>query len=212
LNRDLSTLFLLRRVLEEIRGGRGLSGALVRVFHGAGQGLDAVAKETLLGRPPGEAMRGLLEEGGSEVGILAALVVNGTKGNARVTGRKGEELSRTLERWIKTREGRLMELRVLRFRGIVVSSVLGAVLGMISSVGPLVGNLNLSLTAPPPVPGYLGAAAAAMACLSSAMLGLFMTGRGFVLNVALTLGAFVLVGAAASPLTSVTAQSLWGIK
>ena len=211
MNRHLGALLLLRRVLVEVGDGRGVAGALVAVFGRTTMGLSGVARATLLGYPPRESMRQLVGWG-EELGMLASLVVSGSRGDARLVGRKGERLSLTLESWIKAGEGRRMEQRVLRFRGLIVSGVLGAVLGMVCSVGPLVGGLSFT-TAPPKVdPEYIEAAALAMVCLSSAMLGLYMSGRGFLIDVASALAVFVLVVVAVSPLTSVTPQSLWGIK
>jgi len=183
----------------------------VTVFSRTRTDLSGIARTTLLGYPPRESMRQLVREG-QETGMLASLVVNGSRGDARLVGRKGERLSLTLERWIKAREERRMEQKVLRFRGLIVSGVLGAVLGMVSSVGPLVGGLSFTATPPPVDPVYIEVAAAAMACLSSAMLGLFMSGRGFLINVAAAFAVFSLVVVAVSPLTSVTPQNLWGIK
>ena len=182
------------------------------VFRTSDDGLNKIARATLLGYPSTESMRRLVLNEGPEVGMLASLVVNGARGDARLVGRRGERLSLTLESWIKGRETRRMEQKVLRFRGLIISSVLGAVLGMVSSVGPLVGGLSFTAPPPPTDPVFIEAAAAAMACLSSAMLGLFMSGRGFLANVASTLVIFALVTFAVSPLTSISPQNLWGIK
>jgi len=212
LNHHMRVLLLLRKVLSEVGNGRGVAGALVAVFRRTETGLNEVARATLLGYPPVESMRRLVHDEGPEVGMLATLVVNGARGDARLVGRRGERLSLTLEGWIKGRESRQMEQKVIRFRGFIVSGVLGAVLGMVASVGPLVGGLSFTTPLPPADPFFIEAAAAAMACLSSAMLGLFMSGRGFIVNVAPTLAVFALVVVAVSPLTSITPQNLWGIK
>ena len=212
MNSSLDVLMLLRRVLAEVGGGRGVSGALVMVFSGAGRGLDSVARASLLGYPPREALRSLMRGEGREVAMLASLVVNGARGNARLAGTKGERLSVMLEDWIKAREGRRLEQKVVRFRGMIVSAVLGAVLGMVSSVGPLVGGLSFTAPLPAADPVYIGVASAAMAGLSSGMLGLYMSGRGFVVNVAAALIAFGLVTAGVSPLTSAASTNLWAIK
>jgi hypothetical protein len=212
MNRHLRVLLLLRKVLMEVGSGRGVAGALVTVFRRTESGLNGVARATLLGYPPAESMRLLVHDEGPEVGMLASLVVNGARGDAKLVGRRGERLSLTLESWIKGREARRMEQKVIRFRGLIVSGVLGAVLGMLSSVGPLVGGLSFTTPLPPTDPIFVEAAAAAMACMSSAMLGLFMSGRGFLVNVASTLAVFALVTVAVSPLTSISPQNLWGIK
>ena len=95
------------------------------------------------------------------------------------------------------------------FRGMVTSGVLGAVTAMVSSLGQLVGSLNFQGGTPAADQGVLLVGGAAMAAIGSGVLGFFMSGKGFPVNVAVTLGVFALVGAAASPLASLSPTALW---
>lgn len=143
--------------------------------------------------------------------MLASLIVAAPRSSAAAVGASGQALAASLEAWVKARESRRLERRVLRFRSVVTSGVLGAVTAMVATLGPLVGTLGFQ-GGPPvdPVPLLVGAAS--MAAISSAMLGIFMSGKGFVTNVAVTLGVFAAVAAFASPLANVPSVVMWGVK
>jgi hypothetical protein len=210
--RELEVLLSLRTVLAEMASGRGVAGALVTVFSPKRLGLGGVARATLLGYPPRVSMKPLMQAEGPDVAMLASLIVEGAKGDVGFVGKKGVGLSLGLEKWVKAREGRRMEQNVMRFRSLIVSGVLGAVLAMVSAVGPMVGGLGFTAQSSPLDPTLIRATAGAMACLGSAMLGMFMSGRGLLLNVGATLLAFGVASAAVAPLASFGGQSLWGIK
>lgn len=184
----------------------------MKVFRGAeGPGLE-VARKVLLGHPPEEALRPMLSGESQEVAMLAGLAAAGSHGSARRVGARGERLSATLERWLRAKEARAMEQKVMQTRGYIMSAVMGAVTAMLASLGPLVSNLNFLS---PPQAGQAAAlpyGAAALCGISSAMLGLFMSERRFYVNVAITLGVFALTMSAVAPLANVPAVSLWGLK
>ena len=144
--------------------------------------------------------------------MLASLVVSAPRSSSVMIGRSGAILADTLERWVKAKEGAKLQQKALAFRSLVTCGVLGAVTAMLASLGPLVNGLNFTGT-----PSALGAdallyAAAGLTGISSGMLGLFVSGRRFYLNVTVALGVFGVVITLASPLASVSAVSLWGIK
>lgn len=209
---DLSLLVSLKGVLESAAEGKGLAGSVVEKLGGAGGPATEAARLVLLGHPISVALRPLAEGGSEEVAMVAALIVSAPMSSAPRVGKSGKSLVSTLEGWIRARESRELEQKVLRFRGIVASGVLGAVSSMLASLGPLVGNLDLGAAGQQVNGGPLLYASAAMAAIGSGMLGVYMSGRGMVLNVALTLAVFALVAAAAAPLASVSASGLWGIK
>jgi hypothetical protein len=154
----------------------------------------------------------LLSSGGEESRMLAALIVRGAKGDTPVAGRKGEQISSSLEKWVRARESRRMEEKVMRFRGFVMTGVLGAVAAMVSSMGPLVSGLSFAGGPAPASPTLLKECAASMAALSSAMLGLYISGWRGIMNAALSLAVFALVSTSVAPLASVPLQGLGAIK
>jgi hypothetical protein len=152
-----------------------------------------------------------VENGSEEVGMLASLIVSTPRSSTALVGKSGEELAGTLERWVKLRENRRLEQRVLRFRSVITSGVLGAVTAMVAALGPIVGGLSFTGPAVQGASGVLPAAAV-MTAVSSGMLGLFMSGRRMFVNLAIALVVFALVSLLASPLASIPAVTLWGVK
>jgi hypothetical protein len=212
MNRDLSLLVSLGNVLDSVRKGRGVSQALVVEFRRSpGLGRTA-ARMTLLGFPVGSALRPLEESGSEEVSMLAALITTSQRGSSRLVGERGRSLAATLERWLRAKESDRLEGRVMRWRGLIASGVLGAVSAMVATLGPLVSGLSFastSVSAPSP---YLPAVAALMVAASSSMLGVFMSGRGFLPNLVTSMAAFWVVSFSVSPLASVGSYPPWGIK
>ena len=209
---ELALLLSLRRTLEATAQGMGIARALAEGLRSASPAGVGVARLVLLGYPLRVSMAPLADGGSDEVAMLASLIVSATKSSALTVGRSGEVLEMILERWVKAKEGRRLEQRILRFRGLVTSGVAGAVVAMLASLGPMVGNLSLATGASSPAAGLLLPGAAVMAGVSSAMLGLFMSGRGFVANVAVSMGVFAVVSAIAYPLANVPTLGLWGVK
>jgi hypothetical protein len=212
MNPDLSMILSLKRVLESVGEGMGMAQSLVRELgHSYPLGRDS-ARLLLLGFPLTFALRPLIEQGSEEVSMLASLIASAPRSGTSLVGKSGEALALTLERWAKARENSKLENKVMRFRSLVTSGVLGAVAAMVASLGPLVGDLNFSGNAGTVDIGTLLAAAACMTAGSSAMLGYFLSGRAFFINVVASMAVFVLVSAIASPLASVQSVALWGVK
>ncbi len=211
MNPDLSTVLSLRRVLESAGSGMGMSQSIVKGMSAVPLKGAEAARMLLLGFPLAVALRPLTEDGSEEVAMLASLIVSAPRSSAALVGRSGEELADTLERWVKLKENRRMEQRVMRFRSVMTSGVLGAVTAMVATLGPLVGSLNFAASPAQSAAGLLPAAGV-MTAVSSAMLGLFMSGRRAFVNVAVALVVFALVSTVASPLASVPTVTLWGVK
>lgn len=212
MSRDLSLIVSMKEVLESVAEGKGLARSIVEKLGGAGPAGAEAARLALLGRPIPVALRPLVEGGSPEVSMVAALMVSAPRSSTRRVGRSGKPFVSTLEGWLRSRESRELEQKVLGFRGLVASGVLGAVTSMLASLGPLVGNLDFGGGARAVNPGPLLYTAAAMAGVGSGMLGMYMSGKRMFLNVALTLAVFAVVAAAASPLGGITPSGVWGIK
>lgn len=212
MNRDLARLALFRRLLGLVTSGMGVSASIVRAFRAAeGEEQDA-ARLVLLGNPPPVSLAAIVSDDAKELGMLASLVAGASSSSAMVLGKKGEALSALLEGWLKAKESRLLERRVLQMRGYIMSAVLGAVMAIIAALGPVVGSIDF-LQATPQVPGAsISYFSAAMVVVSSSMLGIFLSGRRFYLNLFVAIAVFALALAAASPLADVPSVSLWGIK
>lgn len=209
MNPELFLVRSLRRILESSAEGKGVARSVVEEFRRSPPPWSQAARMLLLGHPLRTSMAELLESRSAEAAMLASLIVASPTSSALLVGKRGESLAATLERWVKAKETRRLEEKVMRFRSVVTSAVLGAVTAMIASLGPLVGNLNFEGTAPPVHPMTLLAGSAALAAIGSGVLGSYFSGKGFPLNVAMTLGAFALVSVAVSPLGGLTPATLW---
>lgn len=209
---DISAVISLRKVMEASAEGEGIARALVEEFRGSKPPGVGVARMLLLGLPLRSALDSYRERSSEEAGMLASLLTVAESSSATLVGRNGAFLGRTLETWIKLKENARMEQKVHRLRSVITSGVLGAVTAMVSSLGPLVGSLSFTSGVPAPDPQILTLAAAVMAGIASMMLGLYMSGRGFFVNVAVTLSVFAVVTAVAGPLVNVPTVALWGVK
>lgn len=209
MTRDLPMILSMKRVLGSAEKGMGISRAFVKEFSVTNhQGRDS-ARSLLLGFPLKSALGPLTVGGSEEISMMSSMIVGAPRSSVFRMGRSGATLASILEGWIKAREGRALEEKVMRFRGLIASAVLGAVTSMMASLGPVIGNLGTLLTpgASTPVGGwFLLASAAGMAAISSGMLGLYLSGRGLFINIVVTLSVFAIVALAAAPLASLPAK------
>jgi len=211
MNPDLTAIFAMRRVLESTGEGMGMAHSLVKELRAVRPSGFETARLLLLGHPLRISLRPLTESTSVEVSMLASLIVSAPSSSSSSIGRSGEAFAGTLEGWVKARENGRLEQRVQRFRSVVTSAVLGAVTAMIASLGPLVGNLDVTGSSHlNPAPLLYGAAG--FAAISSAMLGLFMSGRRLYVNVIVSLLVYAVVYSLASPLAGVPLIGLWGVK
>ena len=208
---ELPMLFALKKVLESADSGEGIAHSLVRELRGMDPEGAAVARMILLGQPLAVSIRPLVESRANEVSMLSSLIGSATKSSSAAVGRRGRAFATVLERWVRLRENVKLEMKVQAFRSLVTSGVLGAVTAMMASLGPLVANLNFESSTPPPS-GNLLLAAGMMTAISSGMLGFYMSGRRFVINVAVAMLVFALVSTVVSPLVDIPSVTLWGIK
>ena len=205
MTRDLPTILSMKRVLESADKGMGISRAFVKEFsETAGEGRNS-ARSLLLGLPLKSSLGPLTDGGSEEISMMSSMIIGAPRSSVFRVGRSGATLASILEGWIKARESSALEDKVMRFRGLIASAVLGAVTSMMASLGPVIGNIGALLTPGATAPiggGYVLVAAAGMAAISSGMLGLYLSGRGLVVNIIVTLSVFIIVAAATAPLAS----------
>ena len=207
---DLKMVQALRRVLEASTGGRGTSKSAIEELAGVTREGKEVARSLLLGLGLRWAMVPLEKAKAGEVRMLSSLLGEVGRSSAESLGRGAGELSATLEKWISLSESKKLETRVQEYRGLLASGILGAVSSMVASLGPMMGSLNFSAQLTPPDPTAIRVAAAIMSANGAAMLGLYLSGRRFVLNVVGCILAFLFVSALVSPLLGVQTSTLWG--
>jgi hypothetical protein len=208
---ELSVLLSLRKVLEGAGEGRGVAESIVRELARAGSPGREVARRVLLGLPVRTSLKPLTDGGPSEVSTIASVIANSGDSSVTWVGKGGTKLSYTLERWVKEKENRRMTRKVMSFRSLISSGVLGGVCSMVATLGPVLGSIGFLTGGEPMGPGFVFAAAA-MALVASGMLGLFTSGKRFYQNLAVTAAAFLLVHFLVAPLADIPQVAPWGIK
>jgi len=212
MNKELAQLLLLRNVLNSVSSGVGVSAAIVKTFR-AGEGAERdAARKVLLGNPPNISLAPIASDRARELAMLASLISSASSGSARAVGKKGEALSEVLEGWLRAKESRLLERRVMQARGYLMCAVLGALMAIMTTLGPVVGSLSLLQGGAPSMNPYLDYASGAMLVFSSSTLGIFMAGRRFYLNLAIAATVFLLAMGAAAPLAVFPVTGPWAIK
>ncbi len=108
--------------------------------------------------------------------------------------RGAERLSSMFDRWTLLKEKREMEKKVMAFRGLIVSAVAGVVVGMLSTLAPVVSGFQITLgTAPKPAQGFSPYEGMVFLLPSALCLGLFLSPKRPYINVAVSLAAFAAV-------------------
>ena len=212
MNAELVRILTLKKVLESASEGMGMAQSVARGLRTAEPPGNEAARLVLLGYSLPVALQPLIESGCEEVSMLASLIVSAPRSSSAHIGRSGGVLASTLERWIKAKESGKLQQKALRFRSLVTCGVLGAVTAMVALLGPLVGTLDFAGASQSTGSTALLYSAAGLTGISSCMLGLFMSGRNFYVNVAVAMAVFTLVSTLASPLANVSTVSLWGVK
>jgi hypothetical protein len=200
---ELEVMRKLRGVLKRSSRGLGLAGSFVGAFSESRKSgeRDAV-KRILLGTPVENAFPGVMSEGSSS-GELLRFIAALARVDSSEASRSAERLSSMFDRWTLVREKRAMERKVMQFRGFIVSTVAGVVVGMLSTLAPIISNFQISLgTTPPPASGFSPYEGAAFLVPSAIALGLYLSPRRPYLNAAVSLAAFAGVVYFLSPFAS----------
>ena len=200
---ELEVMRRLRTVLKRSSRGLGLGASFVGVFSRSKDGAEReTVKSILLGTPVEIAFAGLIKETSSS-GELLRFIAALARISSSEASRGAEKLSSMFDRWTLLKERRAMESKVMEFRGFIVSVVAGVVVGMLSSLAPVLANFQISLgTAPQAASGFSPYEGAVFLLPSALCLGLFLSPRRPYLNVAVSLVAFAGVVYFLGPLAS----------
>lgn len=211
---SFETIELLRTVLRRSSKGLGVAASFVGAFVVSKdkKAMEAV-RRTLLGTPLEQSMAGLAAEWG-EAGDLLKFVVTQSRVNAVEASKSAERLSTLFERWAHLKEKRAMEMKVMEFRGLIVSTVAGVVVGMLSSLAPFVASFQVTLTGTgtgtSPALGFSPYEGGIFLLPSAVFLGLYLSpGRPY-LHVLLSLAAFLVVTYFLGPLTTFSLPGVGG--
>jgi len=200
---ELEVMRRLRTVLKRSSRGLGLAAAFVGVFSGSKDNAERDAvKRILLGTPVERALAGLMKDSGSS-GELLRFVATLARISALEASRGAEKLSSMFDRWTLLKERRAMERKVMAFRGTIVSVVAGVVVGMLSTLAPVISSFQITLgTAPQAAAGFSPYEGAVFLLPSALCLGLFLSPQRPYVNVVVSFAAFAGVVYFLGPLAS----------
>jgi hypothetical protein len=182
----------LRAVFKRSSQGSGIAASFVTIFsHSRHPRERESVRRILLGSPVGPAFAGLMSEAGAASDLLKFIAAQ-SKMSASEASHGAERLSSLFERWASLNEKRDLEKKVMEFRGLVICTVAGVVVGMLSSLAPLVSNFKLSFGATAQVAsGFVPYEGAVFLIPSALCLGFFFSSRRPYLFVGLSLAAFL---------------------
>jgi hypothetical protein len=188
---ELEVMRRLRTVLKRSSRGLGLAASFVGVFSSSKDMVEREAvKRILLGTPFEMAFAGLIKKTSSS-GELLRFIAALAKISSSEASRGAERLSSMFDRWTLLKEKRVMEMKVMEFRGFIVSVVAGVVVGMLSSLAPVISGFQISLGTTPQAPSGFSPYEGAVFLLPSALcLGLFLSPSRPYLNVVVSLASF----------------------
>jgi hypothetical protein len=198
---DKDVVELLQLVFGDIQSGRGLHSSIVARGASGGPKPKLLAKWVLLGFPMRVPLHSIIAHSSDEVGMLASLIMTSRSSSAFRVGQAGQDLTRVARRWMESREALAALRRVLWMRSFVTSVILGAVLGMLCTLGPVIGNFDFGSFQPARTGGgAISFGGAAMVAVSAYLLGGYSAvGRPYA-QVLASVAAFVLVSIAVAPL------------
>ncbi len=200
---ELEVMRRLRAVLKRSSSGLGFAASFVREFSSSRdeRERDAV-RMILLGTPVQAAFQSLVAETGPS-GELLRFVTALARISSSEASKGAERLSSLFDRWTLIKEKKAMERKVMEFRGLIVSTVAGVVVGMLSTLAPVISSFQIALTpSPQAAPGLTPYEGAVFLLPSALCLGLFLSPRRPYLNVAVSLAAFLGVVYFLGPLAS----------
>jgi hypothetical protein len=200
---ELEVMRRLRTVLKRSSRGLGLAASFVGVFSGSRKPAEREAvRRMLLGTPFELAFASLASEGSSSAELLRFIAAL-ARVNSLEASKGAERLSSMFDRWTLLKEKRAMERKVMRFRGFIVSAVAGVVVGMLSTLAPVISSFQISLSAATQAPAAFSPYEGAIFLVPSAVcLGYFLSPRRPYLYSAVSLAAFCGVVYFLGPLAS----------
>jgi hypothetical protein len=204
---ELEVMRKLRRVLKRSSAGLGLAGSLVSVFHSSRERTEREAvRRILLGMPVEEALQGFVS-GSTSSSELVRFIAALARFNSLEASKGAQRLSAMFDRWTLLKEKRTMEMKVMSFRGTIVSAVAGVVVGMLSTLGPVISSFHISLSAtaaaqPPPTVFSTPYEGGFFLLPSAICLGMYLSPERPYLNVIVSLLAFAGVVYFLGPLAS----------
>jgi hypothetical protein len=184
----------LRQVMRLSARGKGVAASIVETFRESRIPAElATARSILLGRPVEDSVGSMITGDGQSRDLLLYLVEQ-AKVDAPEASRRAERLAVLFEHWVRAKQDRLVDQRIMETRSIMVSAILGGVTAMVAALAPVLSTFQLTLTqqllAAPVYSQYLGMF---FVVPGAFFLGMFFSSRRAVFNVAVSGAVYMLV-------------------
>ena len=193
---DLALMGKLRQVLRLSSRGKGVAASVVETFRQSDRrGEKEVVRRIMLGHPVRKAMAPLYAEGkrGERYASdLMRYVVEQAGVDAAEASKGADRLTTLFEHWIWMTHQRAMDQKVMETRSILVSTILGGVTAMVSTLAPVLTSFQLSLSGTPPVSqSYSPYWGILLVLPAASFLGVFFSRRRAYLNLVATSVAYL---------------------
>lgn len=191
---ELRRMDKLKQVMKLSARGRGIAASMVETFSDSAFAKEAEAvRSILLGRPLEESAAEIATGDGPSKDLLLFLLQQ-AKVDAAEASRRADKLAALFGHWVRAKQQRLVDQRIMETRSLMVSAILGGVTAMVACLAPVLSSFQISFTVQPPTsPGYSQYLGLFFVIPGSFFLGLFFSRRRALLNVAVSAAAFALV-------------------
>ena len=202
---EFERIHKLRTIVGYSARGRGVAGAVLLTFASSEKREERdAARRLLLGMPLEKAISKVLSSGGGAWALLGYLASE-SRVSSIEAGRRAEKLTSYFERWAQLKREMLMEERVIEMRAHILSTVLGAVVSLFSSLAPLISSIQIGTArglATSGSPGSLPFLGIGFSLVSSVFLGLYLSPKRAYLDPLLSTISYIIVLSATAPLNN----------
>jgi len=190
---ELRRMDKLRQVMRLSARGKGMAASIVETFKASQIPAEVRAvRSILLGKTIEESVRSTISGNDHSRDLLLYLVAQ-AKMDAPEASRRADKLAVLFEHWVRAKQDRLVEQRIMETRSIMVSAILGGVTAMVASLAPVLTTFQLTLTQPQTSPSYSPYLGLLFVIPGAFFLGMFFSSRRALLNVAISGAAYMLV-------------------
>ena len=190
---ELRRMDKLRQVMRLSARGKGMAASIVETFRDSKLAPEVeTVRSILLGRPVEESAARMASGDGPARDLLLYLVQQ-AKVDASEASRRADKLAVLFEHWVRAKQERLVDQRIMETRSLMVSAILGGVTAMVATLAPVLASFQLSFTQQATSVGYSQYLGLFFIVPGSFFLGLFFSRRRALLNVMVSVAVFSLV-------------------
>lgn len=190
---ELRRMDKLRQIMRLSARGKGIAASIVETFRESKLAPEVeMVRSILLGMPVEESATRMASGDGPSRDLILYLIQQ-AKIDASEASRRADKLATLFEHWVRAKQERLVDQRIMETRSLMVSAILGGVTAMVATLAPVLSSFQLSFTQQATSVGYSQYLGLFFIVPGSFFLGLFFSRRRALLNVAVSVLVFSLV-------------------